>query len=202
MTQNKLLKSSSLWSSLPGERKHVTRPSSTPSIYQLLQIFTCVTSPPQERKKALHSLLLSPPSPSIHPHPVAAVIPPLLLSLCPFWSVWQPPSVANSRKQTDGRTERGGDRLGGFLTPFLPPTLSHQISMPFLIDPSSSLFCSLSVPLNLSFVFCRLTVAAAHHLTQSSAFSPCAIHPPSLTHLPPSVSIAYILCSIEVYTSS
>lgn len=116
-------------------------------------------------------------------HPVAAVIPPLLRSLCPSTPAFICLAVSPlfSRKletagnrQEDGRRERQRSPWG-FLTLFLSLTLSHQISISLLLmrllDPSSSLFLSLSVPLNLSlFLFARFVSAhsfhTAHYLTQ------------------------------------
>lgn len=114
------------------------------------------------RGKTLHFLLFSPPSPSIRPRIIPWLLSTLLSSRR---SVLSHPS--GSIPLSRCRTARDGDRLGGFLTLFLSLTPSHQISISFplmrLLNPSSSLFPSLSVPLNLSFVFARFVSSSLFH---------------------------------------
>lgn len=142
------------------------------------QIFTCVTSPIQERK-ALHFLhiLYLPVSlnPSVY-QPTAAVIPSFLTSLCPFRCIWQHPSVSESWKQqgTDRRMDR--QRLPrGFLTVSfcnsIPSNLlfpTHVLALSLWLSisslrPNKSLSCLLTY---------LLTVAPAHYLTQFSLSAP------------------------------
>ncbi len=126
--------------------------------------------------------------------------PPFLSSLRSFTSVWQHPSVAESWKQQGADRRTDGERRRspwGFLTLFLSPTLSHQISISFslirLLDPSSSLFFSLSVPLNLSLVFAHFV--SAHSFSSSLSHSvpsfPCLLYSSSLFFSPNSTSPAH-----------
>lgn len=88
---------------------------------------------------------------------MAAVTPPLLPSLRPSTPAFISLAVSLCRRKLEAAGNRQADGQGspwGFLTLFLSPTLSHQISISFslmhLPDPYSSPLVSLSVPLNLS----------------------------------------------------
>lgn len=175
-----------LWSSLPAQRKHATSPSRTSCIY--LHPSDLPASPLLlKREKALHFLLLSPPSPSIHLH----IIPRLLSSsphlALPF-QIRLAASLCRRKLQTAGNRHADGQRRRsprGFLTLRFSQTLSHQISISFSLmcslHPSSSLFSSLSVPLSLSccesFVFARLS---AH--SRSGSLSHSVLRFASLPH--------------------
>lgn len=123
----------------------------------LCQIFTCVTSSPQERERPSLPALISPCLPqSINVSSRGCCYPSFPRSVLshPSGSI---PHVVESWKQQGSDRRMDGERRWlpwGFLTLFLSLTLSHQISISFslmrLLDPSNSLLFSLSVPLNIS----------------------------------------------------
>lgn len=137
------------------------------------QIFTCVTSPPQERQSYSLPVLIS-LSPSIHLHISPRLLSSLLCSPLHALSDASGRIPLSQRAQTAGGRQADGQREAemprGCLTLCLPLTQSHQISISFslmqLFCPSSSMLLSFC-PIKSLFPVCISSHSCSSSLTHS-----------------------------------